>query len=1050
MKLRRIIDGILADGRGIQLLIVLGLIAISFGLFRWLSAHFFGAEVFTWQQIIALYLDPGAFGGEGKHDGFRLIVTLTGVVLVSATLISVFSNIFENISDGYRKGELRYRFKNHILIIGANDLLIGLLEHIKESEINYTTKRGKKKTKKKFENKEIVVMTTSPVEKLRDEVEAYFNDCKFTRRITFYYDRRENKENLKRARVKRASYVYILGENNEPNHDILNLMCVKLIRDLDKNRKDFECLAIMESQTTMKAYQEYLTPKDAQIEYKENIVNINECRAELALENSCINDIKSFEGEDPVKEVNIVILGMSALGRALAITAAYALHFKNGRRTKITIVDEGIENKVHEFKARYNVLFDDSDYIYSTDIKESHKPRTVVSWRFIDSCVSNPEVMDYLRQRRDDSHLYIFVCDNDIKKNIATEVALRNVIDRLDVYSDFGEYVEAFAMYDKQGNNRDAKSGTRKFTGLYGSLKKKDQYSYIFEKRHEAAKKFYEDTNKVGDEWSKLSFSNRHRRVFESVVHKWWNNQEAYDLQTCYKDILSIAVYGESGDWFRHLAGNIDRYVSIDKLKRIQQDYCNLLNNDIEGDLADYLASENDAIIWDDRYSNNRDDNEPIGQCTHVSMNRFIINEDLLNALLCYSVRRNLSDASVSELFKLAAYDFKEKEKWQYSNYYETDEDDCIEEDIFTIEDAEEKTEENPRYKAIKDTIKDVLQNSSEIGNRQAKLAQLGFKLQEKQNASDLWIESFNGIIENLDNQIPKWFLEFLSESVSYGRIPFEVWKSIYIKTGKEEILDHLLLTGLALSNKKELDEIINNTVDLVKRIDATLTDGDIYLRIASVPGIHIIQKIQKCVLLTKASQYFFKKASESYCEETSESYRKEDEEWDISRKFHGKLAESYRLLGGCLKEIPGSESSVMADEYIYRACLLMSVSSESLYKYVDGKFVPDLAAGPWAFEFDQEGFLLDPDYKIKGEFQYPYMNPDVYIYGGENDPGKIKEVQENRKVFEREDSEKRHNTKYPVSRFRRDERIADENARDAWRKEFPGVPYWKDYIDQN
>lgn len=1041
MKLRRLIDGTLADGRGSQLFIVLGLIAISFGLFWGLSALIFGAEVFKWQDIIALYLDPGVFGGAGEHDWFRLIVTLAGVVLVAATLISVFSNIFENISDGYRKGELRYRFKNHILIIGANDLLIGLLEHIKESgsEIECETKRGKKKTKKKFANKSIVIMTTSPIEKLRDEVEAYFNDSKFTRRITFYYDRRENKENLKRAGVERASYVYILGENNEPNHDILNLMCVKLVRDLDKNRKDFECLAIMESQTTMKAYQEYLTPKDAQIEYKENIVNINECRAELALENSCIKDIKSFKESDE-KGINIVILGMSALGRALAITAAYALHFKNRRRTKITIIDEGIENKVHEFKARYNVLFDDSDYIYSNDIKESHKPRTDVSWRFIDSCVSNPEVMDYLRLRRDDSHLYIFVCDNDIKKNIATEVALRNVIDRLNVYSDFGEYVEAFAMYDKQGDNRDAKNGTRKFAGLYGSLKKKDQYSYIFEKRHEAAKKSYEDTNKVGDEWSKLSFSNKHRRIFESVVHKWWNNQEAYDFQTCYRDILSIAVYGESGDWFRHLAGNIDRCVSIDKLKRIQKDYCNLLNNDIEGDLADYLASENYAIIWDDRYSYNRNDCEPFGQCTDVSMDRFIINEDLLNALLCYSVRRNLSDASVSELFKLAAYDFKEKEKWQFYDYYRTDEEVWIEENIFTIEEPKERTEEN----AIKVAIKDALQNSFNLGNRQAKLALLGCELQEKQNASDLWIESFNGIIEYLDNQIPEWFLEFLSESVSLGRIPFEVWKSVYSETGKEEILDHRLLTGFALSNKKVLDENIKNTVDLVKRIDATLSDGDIYLRIASVPGIHIIQK---CVWLTKASQYFFKKASESYC--------KEDKEWDIRREFHGKLAESYRLLSDCLKEIPGRESSVMADEYIYRACLLKSVNSGCLVEYIDGKFIPN-SHEPYEFDYDQEGILLDPNYKVRAEYMCKDTNPNVYLFGTENDPGKIAELREKRKAFEREKSEKYEENKssfmfrHGITNLLKAQQYELKQRRDTWRKEFPGVPYWEDYKDQN
>lgn len=470
MDIRRKIDGTLSEGRGIQLLWISIIIVFCFLVFWGLSHLLFDGNQFRWQDIIALFLDPGVFGGEtDKHDGFRLIITFCGMFLLAAVLISIVSNIFENISTFYEKGEKRYHFKRHILIIGSNDnMLIGLLKEL----------GGKAENCKK----QIVVMTSRPVAELRNEVESNLDDDKLFKRITFYYDRRDNEESLKRANVRLASIIYIIGENNEKSIDSLNIKCLYLIRKVFNESKEktnkgnkgglkfikkqaqgqiqkpsTTCFVILTNQATLKEYElgeAKPTKEDTKDEGKkpvftpekslvEEIMNINECVAEDVLKHSIIKEINNDKNYDEDRN-HVVIFGLTELGKAIATTIAYSFHFGKGAQTIITIIEKD-EERIQEYITLYKDLFDITGF---TIYKEGEPIRTKadgpksspdpdIVWNFVNSYPTASNVLSYLDEIGNKQKIFIYLCNDDISKNLTIKLCLRNISNNVVIFANF-------------------------------------------------------------------------------------------------------------------------------------------------------------------------------------------------------------------------------------------------------------------------------------------------------------------------------------------------------------------------------------------------------------------------------------------------------------------------------------------------------------------------------------------------------------------------------------------------------------------------------------
>ena len=133
--IKRKIDKILAEGNGRQLLWLLALTLLCIGGAIAIATFVFDDDILSWQDVVGLFLDPGVFGSfaDKGHDFFRLALALLSVFLFSALLVSVFTNVFENISLSVREGNRRYSLKKHILILGSGHHLEGLIRQYKDN-----------------------------------------------------------------------------------------------------------------------------------------------------------------------------------------------------------------------------------------------------------------------------------------------------------------------------------------------------------------------------------------------------------------------------------------------------------------------------------------------------------------------------------------------------------------------------------------------------------------------------------------------------------------------------------------------------------------------------------------------------------------------------------------------------------------------------------------------------------------------------------------------------------------------------------------------------
>lgn len=435
MKFKRKFDGFLSEEHIWQQLFTLAaILTASFFIFWGVSAMFFPGD-FKWQEIIALYLDPGVFDSySDKHTWFPLIITFVGIFVFTALLITVFTNVFSNISESYKKGERRYKgLRGHTLILGANRMLIGMLTELRrDSSTN-----------------DILIMTSSPVEELRDKVEAYFGDKKFMRRLTFYFDERNNEANLQEACARNAKDIFIIGEDGEVDHDSVSISCCEKLEVVCKDSPNpVHCFLVLDNQSSAEIYH-YHTGKFSQdTQLQVDVVDIKEYVAEQTLLGQNGENQLSIDGHGIKPEteqyIHFIVSGMTPMAKAMALTAAHLCHFPNfdsrtgARKTVITFIDSDIKRKRDIFVSEHQNIFmlsHYSDLSFDSEGKMSVKAHTPdkeygdfldVVWEFVDADISSPEAKAYLTTAAADSaqQLAVAICQESQEDNMSAALHL--------------------------------------------------------------------------------------------------------------------------------------------------------------------------------------------------------------------------------------------------------------------------------------------------------------------------------------------------------------------------------------------------------------------------------------------------------------------------------------------------------------------------------------------------------------------------------------------------------------------------------------------------
>ena len=377
------------------------------------------------------------FGTDSDHVAnngnvyFGYLVIIIGAIIFNGLLISFFANIVQGRVNDFRKGYVRYSFGNHVVILGYNDMVPDIVKQLV----------------KLYPKSDIVIQTTLDVENVRTRLFTKL-DSKEERNIVLINNQRDSEEALTDIMVHKAVKVYILGEDEDVDHDAISINCLKKIAGIcaDHKRKDrLPCVTALQNQSSFVFFQSADITQEIKGRLDFIPFNFDEvwARKVLVTGRSDMNDVTytplDREGidKDSEKYVHLVILGMTPMGSMLAIEAAHVAHYPNyitkGKKTLITFVDVEARREMDYMTSCFNRFFDQCDYTYTEIEKgkvvyeESFKSKNPsgsfldIEFEFIKSNVADDLMRQKLSDWADDKSqiLTIAVCFLHSARNIA-------------------------------------------------------------------------------------------------------------------------------------------------------------------------------------------------------------------------------------------------------------------------------------------------------------------------------------------------------------------------------------------------------------------------------------------------------------------------------------------------------------------------------------------------------------------------------------------------------------------------------------------------------
>ena len=275
-------------------------------------------------RVIELMLDPGSFSYKDESSTFQLLITIVGAVVFTSLLITTISNMFSNLAESYRNGEsdLGSTIKNHILIIGTNQIFYNSLKYL-------ISQKGA-----------LVILSTESAKDVRLKISAHIGSDNAERFIIITGDRR-HKENLRRVSYEKAKQIFILGENDETDHDAANISCLKELCKIHKE-KEIECVIEIDSPEVL------LLVSQTNLDLKNIKLRAYNPEEQLATnlflnENPDGLNLEYLEKDDP-RSHHLIVVGTSSLSTEIAKLYLNLAHYPNfcylQKRSKLTIIDD--------------------------------------------------------------------------------------------------------------------------------------------------------------------------------------------------------------------------------------------------------------------------------------------------------------------------------------------------------------------------------------------------------------------------------------------------------------------------------------------------------------------------------------------------------------------------------------------------------------------------------------------------------------------------------------------------------------------------------------
>lgn len=391
--------------------------------------------------------------------GYYTFVMILGSIVFGG-MVSIISNMLNRHVSSYLDGTVTYKLKNHVVIVGYDKILPGLVSKILQH--------------KGYDDSQVVVLCDQLSQAVRKSLCSVL-DINQEKRCFVYYGKQDSKEDLRRLNLSSARRVFIKGNDKDVNHDSINVKTMQLMVDIIKEERAYAeqtdsgsspatshripFTVDFNDTATYSVFQVTDLSSDWRAHVSLTPYNFQEDWARrVFVEKRCYRNggewvkYPALDGEgitkDSDKHVRLVIIGMSQTGVTMGVQAAHLLHFPNAlghpeNYSQITFVDPNIKHQMKRFQHRFKHLFETEEASFldlSQQAKTETSPPTMftgndahlldVAFEFVNGQPESDEFSKLVSSWAADEKeiLRIIVAMDDNKRNMSIGLYLPDII----------------------------------------------------------------------------------------------------------------------------------------------------------------------------------------------------------------------------------------------------------------------------------------------------------------------------------------------------------------------------------------------------------------------------------------------------------------------------------------------------------------------------------------------------------------------------------------------------------------------------------------------
>ncbi len=368
--------------------------------------------------------DPSS-GGHIKV--FSVIAYALGVILLSGVLIPVVTNFLRKTGERYIMGTRdRYHWKGHTLFLGYDDMMLQTLKEALGTGAS------------------VIVAVPDHVIEVRGRLGGFLLEKELEQVEVVQCGMCDKAELAKRACVKEAARVFLIGQPDDPTHDATNFKSLDVLAEIINSETQPEVYLYIRNRASFSLIQRqgYVRENNSNLHKRTNPFNFYETiagnlltgfdRSAELMKLDYHSNSKNL-AVCPDADVHLAILGMTEMGMALAREVLMVAHYP-GHKVKVTLVDENAREQMFFFTGRYKDLFKLCHYTFQDlDGEEPASEQAPieeelldVSFEFIEGSVAHPKLMKMLEAWAGDEKqlLTLAICTNDSPRNMAVALYL--------------------------------------------------------------------------------------------------------------------------------------------------------------------------------------------------------------------------------------------------------------------------------------------------------------------------------------------------------------------------------------------------------------------------------------------------------------------------------------------------------------------------------------------------------------------------------------------------------------------------------------------------